>query len=1538
MCDTNKITMFCMYFPASTADEEDDLLDEIIPHALFKRKFVSAPKRQFIESPVMGPDEGQFMPMPQGGSQQFAGGASELFSEKMDQFSSPILQQQQLPPQNIIEQQAAQEQTLPPQEQTLPPQEQALPSQEQALPPQPEIQTLSQAQQGTVMQESPMAEISQQTTNDGTITELPENAKNYNANAVIETTLSDNGYKVTTDAREKANNLAKDVKNFGLWEYSADNTAPSTDQTAKILQSKLDEADALLKEKDSASLNSNQVDNAQGNKVDEILNLFNKGANNQGLEDLHSDAKGLEGLDTATKGYTGLGDGEKSMDLLGTGKSVSGQLGENDATIEHDVGALENTLANQGASTGGGGSSHEGVSIVTIPNTFSLEDEHGNKLDAATAGVRGGQKSEKQKAMQFLKKLLKNKLESQALKMLLRQKKLKAALKPSMSPTQSLREQLNMFVNHNGQGSSNEHSEQHKGPNISKMDVKLLHFIKSMLRKGIKPRTNKGLSDGQLKLFMSALKVLNKNSREEEEENIDEDSVDKETDKEKDADKEKEADKQKEADKGKEADKEKEVDKVKEVSNENKEAENNKEKKPSESKEKEKEEKETLEEKKKLRAKKLKDIQLLIEHIKPTSRSSHSFFMDEDQPLSESEGMSSNSLMKYLEHETALLDQFQEGSQISDPALQLKQLAGLMLKVANKAQAKDEYVDARRTTVRPTEDGVGEDGEKSEHDDKAMGSKAEKGVEEDGKDKKEEEKGIEEGKNEDGKEGKNKEKTDKMAGKMAGKESVKKESKSEEENEGDKQEDKEKQKEGKDVKGNKEQESKGKLTDTSGKEIMSANKGNQKEGKERSNKNIEKEKEKDALSQKGKENTEGRSNRPNKVKEMKNIPEVDQVRINGKPVEKIEKEKEKESPKFKGEGEKDDKDVSEGKTEENEGGKDGRKDGEKVKQLKGLPELNKLRNNKKIVSKVNGSDKEAESFKGGNEETSEEPKNHENLEEDGKDAKLRNKDGGSKDKSQDATEEFHLYVGSGKYNKSMGVEGNVLGSHILKPQLPFLNPGSAHQDVLENDASLKQYLMQKGDKNGGLRKTKNEAAQNIQGNDPESFDNKDNDRLLQVKDVTATKSYSSKNARLDVDKNSGSAYQINERKTRPNAVPPAGQGNPLSAVNEGEHSIKPMSRLQLQKYHELMKYKKLMSERNHLKINKGLAEGGALRHIAPILADRLVDAPSIRLAALARLIAMAKHRQKIIDVTASKKTLPGGSPSLPAKYSPQDRPKMAATLTSPLVTPNETPNAKLTSDEISSPKAAKIEPLPSMTISKTANAAISPVNSNSVLVSSGKHVLIPSFARISNHDTEAHPAVESSKLLPKTVLAEYDNLIDPSDVTRSQLSKPDRPSITQVMNLLGNQNGSKSGSKRNATGAIEISAVKTTGHEDNRNKISGKIVKSFFKQPTQSATSIRASITDLGNMLTERTPTEKRALGNNLRTRGKISMVKGAVNVIHDEEAGNSSLQVKTTRNIIRTLKTDTNAADLLLRKRSEIPRIKRRLRKRKKKNKLRNS
>ena len=1583
------------YFSALSTDEEDEILDEIIPHSVFKRKLKSSPKRQFIQSPALGQDD-QIMPLSQGGVEQFAGAGAQEMPSKMEQFSSPLIQQQSFAPPSIAESQAIPESMF---------------SQPQ------ELQALGQQQSAMVMQDSPPPQVSQQTTNEGVLTEMPENAKNYNSNAVIETSMSDNGYKVTTDTREKANNLVKDVKNFGLWEYSADNTAASTDQTAKILQSKIEEADALLKDKDSASLNPSQMENAQGNKVDDILSLFNKGASNsKQLDGIQSEMKGFEALDTSAKGLAALGGVEKGLDLLGTGKSTDGQLGVNDATLVNDVGALENALGSQGMPAGGNAGGHEDVSVVTIPNTFSLEDEHGHKLDTTTAGVSGNHKSEKQNAVQFLKKLLKNKLESQALKMLLRQKKLKAMLKPTGNPTQSLKDQLALFLSHKDHGNTNEKMESASGPKVSKLDIKLLRFIKGMLKKGIKPQKKKGLSEGQLRLFMSALRVMSKNSQLDDTE--DPDAKLKEAEDETEANKEK-GDKEQEAATAKEA-KQKSERGQKGSRNEAKEN---------------KEEKGIGGEQLKERKKKLKDIEAFLEHVKPTSRAGRAYFMDEDQPLSDSAGMSSNSLMKYLEHETALLDQFQEGSQISDPALQLKQLAGLMMKVANRAQTKDEFVDARRTTVKPTDGDAGE-GEKTEAEGKKKGAK--KGKKEDGK-----ETGASEGEEEDEKtkkEGEREKKVDSENTTEKGTENGSEgkaakdfdgESKKEGEETGEKEKEGKLKKESSEEEDNKngnrrlnEKENqakmKGESNDKNVEEAKEKEDGVRGRGNKAANENSnEKEREKKIEKEKETKASEAESN---KEKQAKKLPELEKVKDNGKPIEKL-RGKDENTSKFKEseakEGKerkvvediKDEKVNENGNKDENKNEGNGEEDNEeKVKQLKSLKELSKLRDNKKIVSRIDSnSEKQTSSFQGVKEATAQNSEEQGNTANSGKGSgkdraqseeksesgktetdkeisKSKANDDAGKDKEavngearQDTTEQFDLYVASrGKQMTSEGKQSQGQSSERvsegkkLQPRLPFLNPGSAHQDVLENDASLQQYLMEKGDKVGALKDSKGEdgGAKSVHGVESESFDDKESNRLLQLKDVTAPHK-EKLNKGANHEENSEVVDGIKASALKPNAVPPAGQGLPISAV-KSQHSIKPMSKLELKKYHQLMMYKKLIGARNHH--DTGLMEGGSLRHIAPAFADQLIDAPTVRLEALARLISMAKRHQKMIDVTASKKTLPEKKPANVESNSSKSSSALLTSTGAPLevsvVKPQESretsPAKEVTGGQIAKLQASSYQTTPSkeVTISQLTTSPIeletqrltstnvktftSPLISKSVLVPSRKQVLVPSFARLVEHETEAKPAGETSKLRSKVTAAEHDNGVDPADVTRSQLSKPVRPSIIQVMSMLGNQNSRTGPNATVDEKALENKAIgagveKGSGREEKK----VTIMKNFFKQPTQPSSSIQNSFKELGRMLSEderasRSNTagkdygEMSTAGKSLNgtslagssntTQGTVDTSKGLLSGIHNQEAGISSIRKETLRNIIRTLKTDKTSADLLLRKRSKIPRVRRKL------------
>ena len=1702
-------------------DEEDDLLDAIIPRSLFKRKFTSEPKRQMIETPDFGNGR-QFMNMPQSGMEQFAGanteelpgannqgipGTTEQLPGTLDQGQ---LGQGPLGQLGQSEQPGIESQTVTPQE----------------------MDALGQQQSTDIpLQDPPFQQApGQQVASAGVVTGLPENAKNFNQNSVTETELTGKGYKVTTDTKEKANSLVKDVKDYGLWEYSVDNSAASTDQTAKILQNKIQADDDLFKGKDSASLTVNQVANAQGSKIDTLLDLFNtnKGLNTniKGLENINQAAKGLEAIDSATKGFTAITTGNKAgMDLLSTGKNLEGSItGGSDTSLASDSGSLEAALGNSEGNNG-----HEDVSVVTIPNTYSLEDEHGNSLGSS---MEGNHKLEKPNSLMLLKALLKHKLQRQAAKMLLKQKALKAALRPSASPTKSLKKQLTMFLHHADAASKAEQGDKDAGssePKVSKLDMRLLKFIRHMLSKGVgKSQKHKGVSPGQMKLFMAALKEMGNKGKSEDSSEADEDAREADKGKEKAADNkhgdkeskenEDEKEKEKEADKEKEAEKEKEAAKEKEALKE-KEAEKGNEKEASKSKEKEaykqavtdankaeesktsergkdREDKELKEEEQKaleasklvkaakqiFAAKKLKAIQALLKHVKPTARSGHGFFMDPEQPLQENEGMTSNSLMKYLEHETALLDQFQEGSQIDDPALQLKQLTNLMMKVASKAQTKDAYVDARRTTVSPTDVAVkGEEGGKAEGGEKGEGGEKTVGAAEGSKTgegrMKDDENKVEKGKE-------NKTEKESVDSKKEGKENKFDDSK---ENSSEKEESK---KLGKDKDESIKDGNEKTTTKEIGKEQYSGKKDEGKDsetktaesaktGKDESQKSEDMkqaDKAKDFKEDEGKNkgdkndgDNRGVEKENDKIKESKKLPEVDKARNNDKPVEKLssgDERKETEGMKFNQET------KIEGKQSKDVDG-NLKNDGEKTKQMKGLPELSKLRNNKKIVSKVDGNDdrdtsafntqKEngAEKEKGeGNRETdaqrvaeNDQRKNSENDKEVRKfnnvkdseasrgeqDQGKYNKDSGGKQRhteydvrqndDKDSTEQYDLYVANKGNNSTTNERFGSIS--VLKPsekarllpQLPFLNPGSAHLDVLESDASLKQYLMQKGTKAGSVRHNQSALVDTEQTSNSDSFDDKEKDRLLQLKDVTASiKNEISKRAGKHKKLKSGGKLEERYEETEhenlnEGNVPPAGPGSLPSRTFINSHSIKPMSRMQLKKYKQLQAYKKMMSERNRLRSNANFMEGGSLRHIAPLLADRLVDASSVRLAALARLVAMAKTRSKMIDVAASKKTLPGSklpvAPSLIKTSLDDSKPSMEA---SPIMSPMPAVHSKITTSVIS-PLMTSSDMTPLMTSAEMASekhaspimkaSIMIPSKTNAVFVPTSKAIKDTASLNADKQSVEETPAKENSGLLSKTTLPEMDNGIDPSDVTRSQLEKPNKPSIKQVMDLLGTQTG-QSGSKTSDTAVKEsmnikqeketvgdkrspvvtqeqtaksastaisdgkLTEKKSAGNIVSENNIDGRketdgakrspvvpqeestkliqnkvrnkeltekttdanIVNNFFKKGTQKA-HIGETLEALDktgkpknekmSVLDAKPGKESRISAPEVWTNEQMTGKANYIIPLHEKEAGKALVRKADMRSVIRTLKSDADTANFLLRKRSRIPRVRKR-------------
>ena len=1541
----------------AATNEEDDLLDEIIPHHVYKRKFTnSSPKRQSIMTPDLGQGEQFLQQIPQGGVSQFAGGPAEELTDKAMQMPGAMVQGQSFgqeaidPLQGLAEQGQAQE-----------------------------MQALGQTQSPVTQPGGSFGQgVTQQISDGGVVTEMPENAKNFNENAAIETTLSDNGYRVTTDTKEKAKNFAKDVKNFGLWEYSSDNTAASTDQTAKILQSKLEEDDALLKGKDSESLSTTQVANAQGTKVDDLLGLFNKNPTEssqlKGLESLQEASKGLDAIGSATKGFTGLGGNDKSLGFFGGDKNVDGSL----SSLSNDVATLESAMGNQGLNLGGGSRAPEAVSVVNIPNTYSLEDEHGNSLDAKAAGVSGNHKPDKSKTMRLLKALLKKKLRAQAFKMLLKQKALRAAQKSRAKPTKSLKEQLALFLKQKELGAKEEKSNEkedagkdeasgEKTEGVSELDLKLLKFIKNMLKKGAKEQ--KGIGEKQMTQFMTALEAVQKGKGDDgkpqdNEKGGEEGKEDKDSEASKNPQKSVQKEEPAEEGKGKQKD-------------------DGKESKPEEKQEGKQEDKQK--EKEDLKAKKLKAIKTLLKHIKPTTRSSHGFFFDPEQPLSETGGLAPNSLMKYLEHESALLNQFQEGSQISDPAAQFKQLAKLMMKAANNAKGKDAVVDSRRTTVSPTGSLVSTDDDKKKEDEsvsKDISSKKteDKEEEKESKSQKEDEKKIEKENGKDtkgdmGKENKTEEKNEKNEGKNGNlKNEDKKENSKNGEKEGnslnDSKAEKEDKKESFTKETGKQEDSKkedgDKKASSSNQEEKTSKvkegESETKSGKEADDgkKNEEKAKENDSKNKKEDEKEENyKSNsKSEEVKEAKAVPEIDGARSNKKPVEKMDGKADKESDKsskFNDSSEK-------GEEKTSKDGESKTDDDDKTKKVKKLPEMIKLRNNKKIVSKINSAtENETVSFKeedGKNETANEKgssPASHAGSElneaklkqemretesgskiaegqksveksEEKENRKIYGKEESSENKKaegseahskqeKESSEQFDLYVSSkGKGNSGSERTGGttdstISESHNLKPQLPFLNPGNAHLDVLENDAGLKQYLLKKGSKTGSLQSSGKQSDDSESSND---------NRLLQLKDRTAAtkNNIEHKTAQYNT---LGMQQGVYTHKARPNAVPPAGQGIP---INSDGKAIKPMSRLQLKNYKRLEAFRKLMSERNRHNANKEVMESGSLRHIAPLLADRLVDAPSVRLAALARLISMAKHHHKMIDVAASKKTLP--SSKYPLERTSQMLPKsvesteLSSDLKPAVELPRMTTGIKSSFILTPSSKPTEGESTESKSKVHTMNLRL---RANSVLVPSRTYDTETSNLKSLLHETESAPSAVGSRLISKTTVEETNNRVDPADVTRSRLAKPSETSIVQAMKILGDKETSSD--EKDNVAIKDASSSHDAQHGDTEKSSENghaTIVNSFFKKPTAS---MRNALTELSStmnfnkkrlIVSPPTDMEKffgRLSGPGLKARSSV----------HEQEAGKALIRKTDTKNIVRTLKADTETANLMLRKRSRIPR-----------------
>eukprot|EP00794_Sanderia_malayensis_P018203 gene18203-20021_t len=1534
--------IFTISVLASNVDEEDDLLDEVIPHHLAKRRFHSPSKRQFIQT---GYDRSRLEQLAPSNVEQFIGSNEQLPAGIPDQSVSPGDQDVAGPGQ--LDQSMTQSQ--PSDEQMIEgngPQEQGF------------SQQLTQADAG-----APHT--------------LLESTKNYDPNSVTEMSLNDNNaYKVTTDAKEKANHLASEVKDYGLGEYTYENAAPSTDQTAKILQNKLFELDKNFQGKDSASLNVNQIANAQGSMVDNLLDLFNnKDTVNQGsikaVDSIESDAKGLEAYDSATKGYSAL-------DMKGNGFVTSGKnlgTGSSSSSSNIDTQGSDFTPTQQEDSP-------SDVSVVNLSNNYSVEDEKGNDLGTVGSANTAGKQnhaSKNLKLMKLMKALLKQKLRAKAARLWMKTKGNNEAL----SPLKRIAKLLSKPAQQQQQTKQSRFDGASIVPSISNTDLKLLSYIKNMLNKGNAGREGQGISEEQMKFFMTALKetvddkdassdAATQSTQHADNKKTDRNAEDKQAGskaEEKGKESKFEKDESKSEEKGKESKFGKDESKSEEKGKESKfgkdesefegkgkeskfgkdESEFEKTEPSSSGKHDTNESNEKSKEKSKsnqLSLGKLKAIKDILKQVKPTSRSG-SFSSNPNQFSGNTGATNTNTLEKYLEHETSLVDQFQEGSEIGDPAKQLKHLAHMMLSIANKA--KDNVVEARRTTpgtkhvsstVKSTLDGgkneyaANEGGKKeSESSDKKKeeSKKGDSGDEqkESRKNGKERE-GVEESK--EGDKGKN----ELMKEDNASKVKEDNGSKVKEDNDRKVKEDngsKFKEDNASKVK----EDNASKVKEDNASKVKEDNAGKVKEDnaskvKDDSNKN-----EREDVKKEGKQ-----SDKDDELKKMKKIPEVEKLKNNKKIVPMLAKNEESEN-----------KDGLE-KTKESSNQTES-KNGEKLQALGKLPEVGKLRDNKKVVSKVNDNDekeisenritqstkqKEDKSDKDKNDKDKSDmdksEKDKSDMDKSDMDKSDRNKsdkdkttretdnmssNNGNKDnmvssssfhdgdkagqiKVSTSDEKKGIYIekteqknqtisddlnrmqeGQQKERAKQLATGHAElrdnekedvkpSGHIspgkaamqsnssmpssrqshLTPQLPFLNPGKAHLDVLESDQSLKQYLLHKGEKL---------AAHNNQNLSPESFDNNNEDagKLLHVKDVTGTAK-----ARISgtpgIAKTAGHAHaqipKIFTHNARPNnsfhsqnLVPPAGQGFPWDSKAHGKNAIRPISRMLLKKYKLLMSHMTKPMLQNQIRVNK--LESGGFKHIGPALLSQLNDA-SVRYAALARLIAMAKNREKLIDVTASKKSLP-------------DKPVY-------LRLRNET--GKSRPDRIS---VKFYRPLLSSFFKK-------PEDDKDVLVPTSKldnhekenAVLVPEKQHV-----EEEPAEEKSRLLSRGKSAEIDTIVDPADVTRSQLEKPKKPAISQVLNLL----------------AGEDSAVKSKPSKTTPRITTMKGAKTNNRKLTESG-SIKPVVHTRINPI------------------GKPQQYLA----VHDEEYGKGFIRKNNVRDIIRTIKGDVDAENFLLRKRSEIPRI----------------
>eukprot|EP00795_Rhopilema_esculentum_P011416 gene11416-21616_t len=213
------------------------------------------------------------------------------------------------------------------------------------------------------------------------------------------------------------------------------------------------------------------------------------------------------------------------------------------------------------------------------------------------------------------------------------------------------------------------------------------------------------------------------------------------------------------------------------------------------------------------------------------------------------------------------------------------------------------------------------------------------------------------------------------------------------------------------------------------------------------------------------------------------------------------------------------------------------------------------------------------------------------------------------------------------------------------------------------------------------------------------------------------------------------------------------------------------------------------------------------------------------------------------------------------------------------------------------------------------------LRANSVLVPSRTYDTETSNLKSLLHETESAPSAVGSRLISKTTLEETNNRVDPADVTRSRLAKPSETSIVQAMKILGDKETS-SDEKDNVAikDASSLHEEQHGGTEKTSEKGHTTIVNSFFKKPTAS---MRNSLTDLSSTmnfnkkrLIVSPPTDMEKFFGKLSSPGLK-----ARSSVHEEEAGKALIRKADTKNIVRTLKADTETANLMLRKRSRIPR-----------------